>query len=62
MIGLDWVRNFMFRGKSGFSRSGQHKFLGLVESKFLSFGSKSGQNLGSKSALFKVKKTQKFFL
>ena len=45
MIGLDWVRNFMFRGKSGFSRSGQHKFLGLVRSK-------SGSKMQKKNHLY----------
>ena len=39
--------------------SGQHKFSGHVGSEFLSIGSKSGQNLGSKKAIFKVKNEKK---
>ena len=35
----------MFRGKSGFSRSGQHKFLGLVRSK-------SGSQMQKKNHLY----------
>ena len=45
-----------FHFRTGLAGSGQHKFSGLVGSEFLSLGSKSGQVLGSKNAIFKVKK------
>ena len=59
-------RKFHESGRVGFfpfrtSRvgSGHHKFSGLVGSEFLSLGSKSGQNLGSKNAILKVKMQKK---
>ena len=55
-------RKFHGSGRAGFFPfrtgrvgSGHHKFSGLVGSEFLSLGSKSGQVLGSKNAIFKVK-------
>ena len=65
IIGLGRVGNFTGRVGSGFFPSGrvgsgQHKFSGHVGSEFLSIESKSGQNLGSKKANFKVKSAKKF--
>ena len=64
-LGMGRVGNFMGRVGSGFFHSGrvgsgQHIFSGLVGSGFLSFKSKSGQNLRFKNAIFEVK--TRFFL